>query len=647
MSDDELFEDLLRLREESTPNDTADETNATTPTGRPQTTKIERGLRRIGAIPPSEYRGKKAAAKAPPAPRQVKQIVATLTKQGILINLADILKYVNMDKYMKMQEQLTHVYLSTNGRKVVGKLTMRLFRIHTVADTNGQTRRLFACARFCGIARVLREACLSYDLRLKIENKVLPGSNISIKKAECTIKLTENQQLVMDYLMNNVFSPARQANGSSGCVFVMDTGHGKSYIAAKLIAKLRKKTLLIIPSESIMNGWTDLFKKWMPNLSVGKYYSREKADGDVVLMVINSALQNHFMVRDVDLTWTEYMNQFGLVIYDEIHNYPTAGRQEIFWRCGFRCLFGMTATPDERIDEMDVIYTKHIGPLVNAPEVPGYNHEEIEWKGMIKVIQYSGHPDYTKRITGYDGVTNTTGMYKQFCSDPYRNLMVLEEIRTMQTDGLDVFCFSEHREYLEYLYGLLTEMGMAAEAPEIGSTKGSVTKLMGGSTVEDHKRAHHSQIVLVTYAYAKEGISIVKMNGMIFTTPRRRKMRQILGRILRRGGDPSIVRRIVDITDANTPLRGQLKTRKEEYARRGFPVTEVNVSWKKYEEQVKVQAIKHGAEEQAKTQVGTLAVAQAGTQVAKPEAKERVKIQVGMPAVKPNAMTKVNTLAKK
>lgn len=587
---DDLVGDLLALRAEN-PNVSEDDSSPGKPQSskyKPRTTKVERSLQRIGAIPAQPKA--KAVAKV----RTPKAISATLTKQGILINLADILQCIDMNLYLKLQERLTHIYLSSNGRKIVGKLTMRLFRIHTVADAGGQTRRLFACSRFCGIQRVLRETCITYDLRLKIENKILPGTMIPEARVTCGIILTENQQLVIDHLMTNIFSPVRQANGSSGCVFVMETGHGKSYIAAKLIAKLRRKTILVIPSEAIMDGWVKLFEKWMPDLRIGRYHGKCKCDGDVVLMVINSALGDQFAFEDARVSWTEYINRVGLVVYDEIHNYPTAGRQEIFWRFGVRCLFGMTATPDERPDEMDVIYTKHIGPLINAPDVPGYNHEEIEWKGEVKVIQYRGHPDHTKRITGYDGVTNTTAMHKQFCADPYRNQMVLEEILAMQDAGLDVFCFSEHREYLEYLYGLLMEAGMSADAPELGK-KGGVTKLMGGSTGEDHARAGKTQIVLVTYAYAKEGISIVKMNGIFFSTPRRRKMKQILGRILRRGGDPSIVRRIVDITDASTPLRSQLPTREIEYDRRGFPVTKVNVSWEKYKSRVEGIARKAAA----------------------------------------------------
>lgn len=542
--------------------------------------KFTRGLKTIVA-------SEATLVKKPP-----KKLTLRLTKRGMMVSLAALLDVLTMDQYDKLQRALTHTYVSQVGKKTLGKLTMRLFQIHTITN-EGQIRRIFACSRFCGIVRILKEICTRYELQITVLNEVSQGLPIPPNRNTCNIKLTDNQQLVIDYLMTNIFNDDRVRKGSSGCVFIMATGDGKSYVSSYLIHKLRVKTLLVIPSESIMTGWMDLFAKYLPGLTIGQYYGKVKTDGDVVLGVINSLLGNEFVVDGKKIPWSDYFNRFGLVVYDEIHNYPTAGRQEIFWRGGCRRLFGMTATPSERADAMDVIYTKHIGPLVHAPEIPGYNVKEIEWQGEVKVIQYKGPPEHTERITGAMGTTQVSSMHKQFCADPYRNNLIIREILELQAAGMDVFCFSEHREYLEYLYALLQEHNLKAAAPELGilqdgpqdgekpkTIAGSVSKLMGGAGAAEHKMAHASQILLVTYAYAKEGISIVKMNGMIFTTPRKSKMRQIIGRILRRGGDPSIVRKIVDIVDVGTTLKSQYPMREAVYQEKKFTIKVVKVGWK-------------------------------------------------------------------
>jgi hypothetical protein len=54
---------------------------------------------------------------------------------------------------------------------------------------------------------------------------------------------------------------------------------------------------------------------------------------------------------------------------------------------------------------------------------------------------------------------------------------------------------------------------------------------------------------------------------------------QVLGRILRRGSDESIVRQVVDIVDVRTGLKGQAADRRKVYRAKGYPISTVRVSW--------------------------------------------------------------------
>ncbi len=71
----------------------------------------------------------------------------------------------------------------------------------------------------------------------------------------------------------------------------------------------------------------------------------------------------------------------------------------------------------------------------------------------------------------------------------------------------------------------------------------------------------NARILLTTFGYSSTGISIDKMTAIVFATPRRANMQQILARILRRGGDLTITRRVIDIIDNRTPMRGQYADR--------------------------------------------------------------------------------------
>jgi hypothetical protein len=144
-----------------------------------------------------------------------------------------------------------------------------------------------------------------------------------------------------------------------------------------------------------------------------------------------------------------------------------------------------------------------------------------------------------------------------------------------------VFVFAETRDYLPALREALQRRMGGAEivAPELEPTRVSI--LRGGvakTAVGDARRAR-AHIVLTTYGFSRRGISLPDMTAIVEATPRRNGMRQILGRILRRGSDESIVRQVVDIVDCRTGLKGQAADRRKIYREKGYPISKVAVSW--------------------------------------------------------------------
>jgi predicted helicase len=98
---------------------------------------------------------------------------------------------------------------------------------------------------------------------------------------------------------------------------------------------------------------------------------------------------------------------------------------------------------------------------------------------------------------------------------------------------------------------------------------------MGGAKANIIDRANVKgvrSIVLTTFAFSKRGVSISHMDAIILLTPRRSDFIQIIGRILRRGSDSSIVRSIIDIVDNATVLKKQFGDRKAAYKAVGFAI---------------------------------------------------------------------------
>jgi hypothetical protein len=68
------------------------------------------------------------------------------------------------------------------------------------------------------------------------------------------------------------------------------------------------------------------------------------------------------------------------------------------------------------------------------------------------------------------------------------------------------------------------------------------------------------------------------MTAIVLTTPRRNGSKQIIGRILRRGSDESIIREIVDIVDMRCNLHSQYYDRKKIYIEKGYDITTIKIS---------------------------------------------------------------------
>jgi hypothetical protein len=103
---------------------------------------------------------------------------------------------------------------------------------------------------------------------------------------------------------------------------------------------------------------------------------------------------------------------------------------------------------------------------------------------------------------------------------------------------------------------------------------------MGGVSSEDVKlAATNARIILVTYGYASEQLSIPKMDSIILITSRMSKFKQILPRILRVSGNIEIEREIIDIVDVDTSIKKQYSKRKKVYDMYNFPVNIIQIEW--------------------------------------------------------------------
>lgn len=396
-------------------------------------------------------------------------------------------------------------------------------------------------------------------------------------------KQTANQTLISDWITNNIYTDMRVASGSAGLILNLEAGQGKSYLAAYMIAKIQRKTAIILHSTSLIEQWVKVLNNALgDDVSIGYYYAKKKKPGDIMLMIIDSATSDVFKFKSGDMSAIDFYNQFGFMIYDECHTYANKFSMRALKIAQAPYMLGLSATPDENTMGFDSLVWWELGPVLNADAIPGYESTSEDFKAEVHRVQYYGPAEYTKVLTSEaTELTNTAGTINMICEDAIRNMVVIDCINRGLALGLNMFVFADRREYLETLRQLLKDT-LAIEGEIVDDDK-SFMRLVGGAKAEEMEQAEaSSKVIFTTYPYMGTGRSIVKMNGLVLANPRKSKMKQYINRIFRLGSDATITRHIWDICDMKLKLSNQWNTRKKYYDSKGYTITSEKIKYNEY-----------------------------------------------------------------
>lgn len=291
-------------------------------------------------------------------------------------------------------------------------------------------------------------------------------------------------------------------NTTNCCYFKLNTGLGKTYILCKVIEHFKVKTIVIGPNKNCKKTWLEAFRNLPPA-------------APVQYITINYALK-----------CPEIFNDVFMVILDECHNIGTLRRYKVMWHINNKYVVGCTATP-ERLDNMHQFLPYFIGTLYDYD-----SPEEIVYNLMVNNIFYTSsvQPDI------YD-IENIHTAYKFITSDDKRNTVIADIISANPNNN--IFVFSEYVSHLKSLADLIKTHNIIV-----------YTHVTTDMDLQATMCSHKSNIVFTTYKMASESLSLQGFFIIIFATPRRSNMKQIIGRILR-DTNADTPRTVYDIIDQN------------------------------------------------------------------------------------------------
>ena len=355
--------------------------------------------------------------------------------------------------------------------------------------------------------------------------------------------LRENQIPVVETYLAHVNTS--QCGG--GGLLELFCGFGKTCLALYICAKLKKKTLIIVHKEFLLNQWVERISEFLPAAKVGRIQGQviDIEDKDIVIGMLQS-----LSMKDYPDTM---FSSFGLTIIDEVHHISS----EVFSQALFKIVtlytLGLSATM-ERKDGTTSIFKMFLGNILYKSK------REEDQCVVVKGIEYiSNDPEFNEVPTDWRGNVQYSTLIGKLCTYNHRSEFILKVLKDMiqQNPSQQIMLIAHNRNLLKYLYDAIEHRKIA-----------SVGYYVGGMKEKALKESETKMVIVATYSLAAEGLDIKTLSALIMATPKT-DIEQTVGRILREKHSSPI---IVDIIDKHDTLQNQWRKRKTFYKKQNYKI---------------------------------------------------------------------------
>jgi hypothetical protein len=319
-------------------------------------------------------------------------------------------------------------------------------------------------------------------------------------------------------------------------------------MALKILAEIKKKTLILVHKEFLMNQWIERIGEFLPSARVGKIQANifDVEGNDIVIGMIQTMFS-----RDFD---PSVFDCFGLTIIDEVHRIGSEEFSKTLLKIVTPYMLGISATV-ERKDGLTKLLYMFIGEKI-------YTEERVDQDPVvIRGIEYlCNDEEFNETDVDWKGMPKVSTMISKICDFGPRSDFIIRVLRDLilESNGEgQIMVLAHNRSLLKYLYEAIAHHGFASRGYYIGGMKESALK-----DTEDQ------QIVLATYAMAAEALDIKTLSILVMVTPKV-DIEQSVGRILRERHSNPIV---VDIIDRHETFQNQWRKRKTFYRKCNYRI---------------------------------------------------------------------------
>ena len=364
---------------------------------------------------------------------------------------------------------------------------------------------------YYGLIHHLERFCKERDYELEKPDDFY-SDEFSLKEAQEFVKELNPTMEPRDYQMDAFVYAVRNRRA----VMLSPTASGKSFIIYLLARWFNLKTLVVVPTTSLVHQMASDFKSYGYNEEVHKITAGvdKKSDCDIVITTWQS-------IYKMPKQW---FSQFGVVIGDEAHLFKAKSLSSIMEKmidCKFR--FGFTGTLDgtqthklvleglfgavrKVISTVELIEQKHLSNFKIKCVILKYPDAVCQ---ALKNATYQDEMDFLVRND------NRNKFIKNLC---------------LSLDGNTLLLFQFVDKHGQILYDMVKDNGTPTffvHGGVEGVERDEIRKIVDGES---------KSIIIASYGTFSTGINIRNLHNIIFASPSKSKIRnlQSIGRGLRK-----------------------------------------------------------------------------------------------------------------
>ena len=365
---------------------------------------------------------------------------------------------------------------------------------------------------------------------------------------------------------------------------------GKTSASLYILSKLRKKTLVIVHAEFLMNQWIERIQQFLPNASIGKIQcdTVDIENKDIVLCMLQSLIFKPYNPA--------IFKEFGFTIIDEVHHISSKCFSNALFKVVTTYMLGLSATM-ERKDKTTYIIKMFLGEVIHKAE----QRKDLDVEVRAVYYRDDNDAEFNKTILDWKGNPQNSSMISKLCSHNARTEFIIQTLcdfirvdncdmvamkkKKLEMDAANPCCAmcNKNNNYLilntccgtiKYCMICAENGGKKCSCPNCGKTwkfeqhyienpyvkplehrhtivmahnlnilhyiynrfvcknLASVGFYVGGMSESELKKSEKKQVVLATFSMAQEGLDIASLNAEFLITPKT-DITQCVGRILR------------------------------------------------------------------------------------------------------------------